>query len=1001
MPTQEVATRGTQAGPHLIPIRDSGSQPPPAAITIAVDTEFRDTHTLTVQAAARLDGDTLAVQVYRSPAVPGLPAAFDHSRYLPADRYGRVVVRPVRALTPDLSPTGMVRDLCDLTDLTILSRREGSRLREQLGNSGSAVPTNVWQDRRSRRWKVPALRLTVVGHFLSADFCRLWGREFLAGLLQDGVRIRSRKLIQFADDSKKYGDPVLEYCCRGGDLYETRVQTRDTVLPFGHATLESLSKTFLGFGKHGTLAEQDKRDMLHTFQARTADAYGYAMADALNTLLVYERMQARDRDIYRSFGFPDEAIPPLRPTLGGRVSTFLLRATRREAGECDSLPSDRSLEALMRKGGMGLFTAHPDASRYGTQTAKVHGGLLYSRSPTRFWHASPGMLRDVDMAGCYQSISSGVSVYWGRPVVYESGRKPVTLKEAVDLVTRHADPDGWLIRVSGDLAGFANALLPSTDNAVTSANYRRKLRHGKRRQSQERAFHLEALRDPASVKGTGGSRLYASRVESGVVTWATWLLIRALPPRARRQYERLTADTVAVYPKWLAARHGREFDALVHKHRNADLPWQAELDLDGLELVQRERIDADFVTLRFPLGEYAERIGAFRKRAQGVEGKGSGADLAWKVHANTVYGVLGSSYLPTNNFVAGNVITAQARAEAFAMGQALNAIQTITDGCTYRLDQIPACTFAECLRLKPDYPVRRAEGGDGIPFLDPKTIPQDDGGFTDWYRGHVQRFFGVAGPEYDRLFGTHALEHKRTGTSQRVDFDALACDGASNYLKATQDGEGGWRVEGFAARSYGPESKRLLQDWLVRTYPADCLTDLPPITEDTDLLSFDQARRKAERALAGGVPAVVYPLRIPYRRVSAYRALKESAFVFETPEQRAAVLKQVQKFEQKTGAGLELLTLRRTYGGRRQGSLSDLAEELYSFIRGGGSNVHRLLNLNKLKGVLEEWAGRRAAEIQSRKDRAEGDLLTRIDVRRLDPANLATAYVLSTAEVAA
>src|SRR5207253_541464 len=121
-------------------------------------------------------------------------------------------------------------------------------------------------------------------------------------------------------------------------------------------------------------------------------------------------------------------------------------------------------------------------------------------------------------------------------------------------------------------------------------------------------------------------------------------------------------------------------------------------------------------------------------------------------------------------------------------------------------------------------------------------------------------------------------------------------------------------------------------------YPTDCLADLPPVTEDVDLLSFDQAGRLARRALAAGVPEVVFPLRLAYRKVTAYRAVKDSTFVFDTPDQRAAVLKQVQQFEKRTGAGLELLALRRTYGGRRRGSLTDLAEELYRLIREGNAD---------------------------------------------------------------
>src|SRR5262249_11852637 len=149
----------------------------------------------------------------------------------------------------------------------------------------------------------------------------------------------------------------------------------------------------------------------------------------------------------------------------------------------------------------------------------VHGGLLFSRSPTRFFHAAPGMLRDVDMAGCYNNVIAGLTLYWGKPVIFEPGDRPWKLAQAVALAGRHADPGGSLVRVSGAGTRPPNALVPSTDGALTSANYREKLALGKKRRAAERALHLEALRDPASVAGSGG-RLYARRVESGVVTWA-------------------------------------------------------------------------------------------------------------------------------------------------------------------------------------------------------------------------------------------------------------------------------------------------------------------------------------------------------------------------------------------------------------------------------------------------------------------------------------------------
>ena len=49
--------------------------------------------------------------------------------------------------------------------------------------------------------------------------------------------------------------------------------------------------------------------------------------------------------------------------------------------------------------------------------------------------------------------------------------------------------------------------------------------------------------------------------------------------------------------------------------------------------------------------------------------------LQWNP-ANTVYGVFASSFLPTSNPVAANVITATARAVAYAIEQSLNGLRS-------------------------------------------------------------------------------------------------------------------------------------------------------------------------------------------------------------------------------------------------------------------------------------------------------------------------------------
>jgi hypothetical protein len=965
--------------------------------TLAVDTEYYGTHTLTVQVATRLDSKRLAVQIYHSPMIPPLPRGLDLEKYLPLtdDRYGQffrtITIRPNLPLSSDLSPTRLMRDATAQDNLRILSLAEGRTFVDGL-DTASSIPMGV--KKNNGLWQIPDHSLTLVGHFLTADLFRIFGREFWTGLHElnriskDGIVVRSRRLLQFLKNGCRRSDPILEYFFRDPMFFATRVTTRDTSLPFGPGSLDSHSRTFLGLPKCQSLSEKDKRNMLKTFQEKTEDAYGYAIVDAVNTLLIFEEMQRRDREIFRNFDI--NGIPPMRPTLGSRVSTFF-QLTTEEITVIDSeslSKSKRALSALMECGGVQLFFGCPSASRYGTQTGRVHGGLLYSRSPTRFWHEAPGMLRDVDMSGCYQKVIADKSVYWGRPVIFEPGSATISLRNAVEMVRRNADDDAWLIRVTGKISAAPNALIPSTEDALTSANYQMKLRKGKRRSVNRYAFHLEALRDPSAIKGTIGSRLYAAVVESGIVTTATWEMIQVLPKPVRDEYEALSADSIIFYPRKLVATSGGEFDSLIRQYRRVKLPWSATLDLEGMQISQKEKLDENYVTVKHPIGAFAEKIGELRAEARLRDGKGSGADVAWKMHANTMYGVLACAYFPTNNFVAANIITAQARAEAFALSQALNAIQTITDGCTYRLDQIPACTWEECLRIKPNYPICRAEECDGIPFIDPSTIPQGNAEFTAWYREHVTRFFRAGNTEFDKLIATHSLEHKQTRKTESVAFDALACDGSANYAKCTLDDAGEMHVEDFAARSYGRKSKARLAKWMVATYSNDLLEELAPVTIEAELLKFRVAGQRARRALSDGVPEVVFPLGLEHTKVLSYRVIKASSFIFETPEQRLKVVKQIQAFEQERGAGLEVLCLRRTYAGRTSGSLEDLARAIHDMIRDGRTNLKQSLNLRRLSENISTICKQRLRRIATHNRWAAENLRSRIDTRNVQHETL-------------
>jgi len=666
-----------------------------------------------------------------------------------------------------------------------------------------------------------------------------------------------------------------------------------------------------------------------------------------------------------------DRTPPFQPSMGSRVSQFLMDKFVRQCEGSQYLPSPKEVKQLMRRGGRCLFDEDPRASHFGPQTGSTHGGLLFTRSPMRFWHEAVGQFRDVDMSSCYSRIVSRLNMYAGRPVIHEPGDNRMSLKEAVTWARKHADDDAWMIRVTGDLPSGVNSLIPSTLEATTAESLKR------RHRSKGRAQHKSA-------------RLFSHRIESGIVTHATWTVIQSLPKALRAEYQALDAESIVLYPREFVAGTPQEFDRLTEQRRHGQLGWDGTVDFRKKLIIENTRLDDTYVAMRFPIQDYARRFVEFRKQAQQEFGKGSGLDRAYKEQANTMYGVLATEHLPTQNFVAANYITAMARANAWMMAMVLNAVQTITDGVTYRRDQIPACNFAHCLQRKPDYPLLRPDGGE-IPFLSPDRIPEDDAGFTTWLRERAKWFFHASGADFDKLVAQPMMEHKMIESTGSPAFDALACDGSGNYLKClvTEDGV---QIGDVKMRGFGPKYRGPILDWILATYPHDRIEGLCPIVEDVDLLKLTPAIQAAKRAIRAGHPVVYLPLGLPIRKPRLFKAIKLSAFILRTPSQHRKLSRQEARFVGKTGCGLEVLCLRQRYGREQSLGLSELASRLYDYIREDGQDLTQEFNLNRLSRRLADEV--RASEIIELRRAANADLAQMIDIKNLsDEARKTGIYV--------
>jgi hypothetical protein len=173
----------------------------------------------------------------------------------------------------------------------------------------------------------------------------------------------------------------------------------------------------------------------------------------------------------------------------------------------------------------------------------------------------------------------------------------------------------------------------------------------------------------------------------------------------------------------------------------------------------------------------------------------------------------------------------------------------------------------------------------------------------------------------------------------------------------------------MSMRGHGAGSKEGSRGWLLETYAADCMATLPPITQDPVLLRADEARKKARRYLKKGIAEVVMPLGHRDRKVKTYQPIRLSAFVCRDPKQWKALERQFERLGRATGAGPEVLALRRGYGGRPARSLVAIASEIYDRIMAGERDLSKAMHLTRRSRAIEgrpPGDGRRSSDSGTR-----------------------------------
>ena len=329
------------------------------------------------------------------------------------------------------------------------------------------------------------------------------------------------------------------------------------------------------------------------------------------------------------------------------------------------------------------------------------------------------------------------------------------------------------------------------------------------------------------------------------------------------------------------------------------------------------------------------------------------------------------------------------------MTQTLNGFGPVTDGSAYRRDQIPAATFEECLYRQLDFPMRRADHGDGIQFLNPLDVPATDSEFTNWYRQRAMAFFATENADFRRLVTLHGLEHKAVNDKEgkeKVFFDGFIGFGAGDNIVLLDDGEEPF-VASVKLRSYGKKSKDIVVPWLVATAMANAFGSPAPITSDMKLLRYKEAAIRLGSKLSDEVPEVLFPLGFDVQVLRKAALVRDSNFLCQNARQRKTLAKTVANYREKTGCGLELLSS----GSRRgkQKTITDITATIYSAIAQGKTGFSSALNLSRKNPQRQKLAESRPAELRQLKAQGDAKLLQAMDVRNLSETAKLTGLGIS------
>lgn len=825
----------------------------------------------------------------------------------------------------------------ELVDCTQSTRKVGKQFRELLTQGYfdhqlaelNVEPESVTleKDKSTESYticvKPPRVEIPFLFFYAFADLFKIFGKNHQHSLLNANlVQQRSLKLR----NSHGRETPIIEYNRIDGVLYEFRYSLREVMYRFPPRSkgLDAQTSIFevdtkkinvktwdiataLGFDNLNEVME----NFTHFLKTLPTNALGYHGRDIFSTWDLHLTQQEFYDLILKTFVFDSIEISD---TTGSNVSKFLIECIKNEYGTFDK-ESEKIIKSAITLGGLDNLEESP-LNDFGCQPFLTVGGLLYSRmSKIKFFK---GQLSDCDLKSCYASFMSTMNVYLGEPVTLtcKYDKYKITLREALELIENQNAPyDGWFIRISGKLNKAINTLVMS-DLKFKPKNIKQQNLY----EVNDNRKSIENFNAYKTSKRQAQSTILTKEIKFGLITKSTIEALKKLPNEWYEEYLNLKCDVVCFFPGDLIANNLSDYYTIQKSLPEHDRVEKFDIK-NGAKSIDTQRYKNN-VTLAFPISKYWEVLKT--KRGEFKNAKNPVQEV-FKLFQNSGYGVLACLYLPANNLMASNQITAGARSGAWLMTNALNGFGSITDGTSYSWSHIPLRkTFHEVLASNPSYLEHFDES------IQSNIEITANFKFQEWIdqnlKQHLAKFYGVDEDDYNLNQFDYELKTENFLTQKGKDwfennakkaeelkyelgtgwdkyllkngylietplFTKFYNNNGGNYCKGVDGGE--ILIEGdeynivdnepfVKARSFQGGDKNLIE-WYTKSV-GEIYTE-PLIYSETKLIKFGDGNKIAISLLESGSEEIAHPMGYDTVTYKMMKLVTRSQFLFQTEVQ--------------------------------------------------------------------------------------------------------------------